>query len=402
MTKKDITAIRKRYTKDKNNFSRIAGAYVNNEKQIVSTFSSSPVELDEEEFFKYLDVAKKSLSGKVGNSLLCLPYTSEERDSHKTQDFLIKLRDSELKDEDILNEFYQKIIDTYACAENYLIIVFSDTYDIPSKASDNSDLGESEYVYNYILTAICPVTLSKPGLGYREDEDRIGALIREWTAAPVESAFMYPAFSDGNGDLDHVTVYSKKPKEPHQELWTDMLHVTPRLSEIQKRNAFLEMVGNACDEDDYDEQMFNVADQLSALIDDKKQVEGEAAVVDISADEIEDVLSDAGFDEEKIKKVREEYDETFSSTADQPAAEELLDEKLLKNQKLYHENHALKREVQRLNGLDGQKAGKDSRVAVTVPGDKKNNVKIAEIEGVRCMVIPVDDDEDVTVNGEPV
>ena len=39
-------------------------------------------------------------------------------------------------------------------------------YDVPSRAEDHAKLDESEEVYEYLLCALCPVELSKPGLGY--------------------------------------------------------------------------------------------------------------------------------------------------------------------------------------------------------------------------------------------
>lgn len=40
-----------------------------------------------------------------------------------TQEFLLKLRDSRLEDDMLLEEFYDKVIATYEYAENYYIIL---------------------------------------------------------------------------------------------------------------------------------------------------------------------------------------------------------------------------------------------------------------------------------------
>ena len=70
MTKNDLLEIKRRYNKESHNFTRIAGCYVDNEKNKVLSFSESPAELPDEELFKYLDIAKKSLSGKLGDNIL--------------------------------------------------------------------------------------------------------------------------------------------------------------------------------------------------------------------------------------------------------------------------------------------------------------------------------------------
>lgn len=53
-------------------------------------------------------------------------------------------------------------------------------------------LDESEEVFEYLLCAICPVQLSKPGLGYREDENRIGPRIRDWVVSVPDQRFLIP------------------------------------------------------------------------------------------------------------------------------------------------------------------------------------------------------------------
>ena len=60
-----------------------------------------------------------------------------------------------------------------------------------TKTSDNLKLDESEEVYEYLLVSVCPVALSKPGLGYRADENRIGARIRDWVVGQPELGFLY-------------------------------------------------------------------------------------------------------------------------------------------------------------------------------------------------------------------
>ena len=81
-------------------------------------------------------------------------------------------------------------------AGNYLILLYLDSYDVMTRTKDNINVDESEEVYKYMLCAICPVTLSKPGLGYLEKEQRIGARIRDWVVGAPETGFLFPAFND--------------------------------------------------------------------------------------------------------------------------------------------------------------------------------------------------------------
>ena len=114
------------------------------------------------------------------------------------------LRESKLKNDDLMDTFYDMIIDSYDYVGNYLILIFHDAYDVMTKTSDNDKLDESEEVYEYLLCAICPVNLTKPGLGYREDENRIGPRIRDWVVGAPDTGFVFPAFTDRSTDIHSV------------------------------------------------------------------------------------------------------------------------------------------------------------------------------------------------------
>ena len=78
--------------------------------------------LPEEEAFKYFDIFKKTLSGSIGKNMLNMEFPLDAEMPGGTQEFLLKLRDSRLEDDMLLEEFYDKVIATYEYAENYYII----------------------------------------------------------------------------------------------------------------------------------------------------------------------------------------------------------------------------------------------------------------------------------------
>lgn len=53
-----------------------------------------------------------------------------------TQEFLMRIRASKLKNDELLDEFYDKVIENYDYHENYYIVLIRAVYDIPGKASD--------------------------------------------------------------------------------------------------------------------------------------------------------------------------------------------------------------------------------------------------------------------------
>ena len=173
MRKKDILELKKRFKKDHCTFTKMCGCYVNGEKNILLKFRETFLNLEEDDYFKYLEIAKKVLSGTIGNNILELNFELNEEHINEKQLSFMKLKNSGLKDDALLDEFYNSIIESYDYTGNFLILIFHDAYDIITKTKDNAKLDESEEVYEYILCAICPVELSKAGLRYFEDENAI-------------------------------------------------------------------------------------------------------------------------------------------------------------------------------------------------------------------------------------
>lgn len=69
---------------------------------------------------------------------------------------LMKLRETELKDEDVLHAFYDRVIENYDTVDNYLILLIHQAYDIPGKTSDNIEMEDaSDEVFSHILCCIC-------------------------------------------------------------------------------------------------------------------------------------------------------------------------------------------------------------------------------------------------------
>ena len=142
----------------------MCGCYVNGEKTVLLKFRETFLNLEEDDYFKFLEIAKKVLSGTIGNNILELNFELNEEHINEKQLSFMKLKNSGLKDDALLDEFYNSIIENYDYTGNFLILLFHDAYDVITKTKDNAKLDESEEVYEYILCAICPVELSKAGL----------------------------------------------------------------------------------------------------------------------------------------------------------------------------------------------------------------------------------------------
>ena len=62
MNKKEIAEIKKQYTQEKCPAMRICGCYVDGEKKKQTEFCQAFLSLPDEEFFKYLNIFRKTMS----------------------------------------------------------------------------------------------------------------------------------------------------------------------------------------------------------------------------------------------------------------------------------------------------------------------------------------------------
>ena len=406
MNKKDITEIKRRFTKDGVSFSRLTGCYVNSNKEKVLTFRDTFLNLSDEEVFRYLEIAKKCMSGKLMNNLLDLEFTRDAEETDGPQGKLLKILKSGLDDDGLLNEFYDSIIMSYDKPDNYLILLYRDAYDIPLKTKDNIALDDSVDVYEYIMCAICPVDLSKQVLGFDEDESRFEALKRDWVVGLPESAFTFPCFSERASDIHHCLVYTKDARSPHTELWEDVLGLKSEFTSVQKCSAFTDMVASRAkgDEDEKMDTVLTVQKNLSDFVTLEKQKKADdEEPVTLTGEDASAILTDSGFSEEDARMISEKYDEYFENAL--PQAEELIDSHVMKNGELKLEKKALQEKVVELNRQmeeAGLKTDNESLppILLRVPEQSREDVMTTFIDGRRCLVIPINDIDEAVINGE--
>lgn len=308
MIKQEINEIKKLFTQNKCSITRICGCYVDGEKNKKTEFKQAFLALPEEEMFKYFEILRKNLSGTCGKNLLTLdfPLASEEADG--TQEFLLRLRNSKLKDDALLDEFYDKVIEAYEYVGNYLILIIHDIYDVPGKTSDGITMDDaSDEVYEYIMACICPVNLSKPGLSYNAEENAFQNRIRDWVVNAPETGFLFPAFNDRGADL-HSLLYCAKDSEDLKENFVEQLLGCPLpLSAGGQKETFHtlieETLGETCDI----EAVKNIHEKLAEMAEEHKD-EPEPLVLD--KNEVKTLLAGSGVANEKLAEFDKRYDET--------------------------------------------------------------------------------------------
>ena len=308
MTRQEIAEIKKLLTPKRCSITRICGCYVDGEKNKKTELKQAFLTLPEEEMFKYFEILRKTLSGSIGKNLLTLEFPLACEQTGGTQDFLLRLRDSKLKDDVLLEEFYDRIIDSYEYVGNYLILIVHDAYDVPGRTLDGIDMEDaSDEVYEYILACICPVELSKPGLCYNAAENTFQNRIRDWVVGLPDTGFLFPAFNDRGSDIHSALYYSKDPEERKDVFAEQLLGCPLPLSAGSQKETFQTLVEETLGEDCEFETVKNIHDALNEMA---AQHKDEPQPLMLDKNEMKHILSDSGVSDRRLEQFDKNYDET--------------------------------------------------------------------------------------------
>ena len=408
MRKKDLLELKKNFKKDKCSFTKVCGCYVNSEKHILLKFDETFLNLEEEDFFKYLEIAKKTLSGTLGNNILELSFPLDENFQNEKQMSLIGLKKSKLKEEALLDSFYKTIIDAYQFEGNFLILLFHDVYDIISRTSDNNKLDESEEVYEYILCAICPVSLSEPGLKYFEDERKIRAKIREWIVDKPTIGFIYPAFIDRGPDVNSIIYYTKNPKDPHPEVMEEALDCLPRQTISLQRESFQSIFEASLNEDEETTKtlFMDIQENLNEIVEEHKVnfegVDADPPILDKYS--VKNILKANNVPENAVEQMEKYFEEVFEDDA--PLMESLIDKKILKEKKQRKLELELSKKVEvlqtKLEDLNLDEEISEDEIILKVSPNKIDLIKKDLIDGKKYLLVPLNDNEKTRINGREI
>jgi len=297
MNKKEISEIKRLLSKDHCRVDRIAGCYVSNEKKKIMTMEEAFLSLPDEETHKYCDLLRKVLSGTIGKQLHTLDFPNEEEQEGGRQAELLALRDSALTDSDETETFFDRVIESCDIAGNYLILLAAGAYDIPARGSDREEqFDASEYVYSFIVCAVCPVTLSKAGLCYDAGSNSFVDKLQDHMVDPPEMGFLFPAFTDRNSDIHSVLYHVKNPKTLHPEFTDGILGAPLPLTADSQKLTFTEAIEDVFGRDCDFEVAKTIHESLRAMIDEHKD-DPDPAVLDET--DVEKLLTHCGADEEK-------------------------------------------------------------------------------------------------------
>lgn len=188
----------RRMTLARTSFTRIAGCYVDKNGEFDGSFNTNFLKLSAQERNKKLKLAKEIPYSATNINLKRYEFSQNLRKPGGMWQLLMAMNECGLKNDALMDTFYDVVMENYRADTEYAILVFHDRYDIPAKASDNQRLWESEEVFEYMICAICPLS-------------------GEYEPGKPESGFLFPAFTDRSADPNHIAVYQTNEDRPHKD-----------------------------------------------------------------------------------------------------------------------------------------------------------------------------------------
>ena len=199
INREDMLELTRRMTLSRTSFTRIAGCYVDRDGDFDGSFNINFLKLSASERTKKLKLAKEIPFAATNVNLRKYEYTQSARKPGSMWQLLMAMNECGLKNDALMDTFYDVVMEHYRADRAYAILVFHDRYDIPAKGSDRERQWESEEVFEYMICAVCPLSGKyEPG-------------------KPV-CGFLFPAFTDRSGDLNHIDVFQADADKPHIEI----------------------------------------------------------------------------------------------------------------------------------------------------------------------------------------
>lgn len=370
MNNKEIGEIRRRQRRDRSNMTKIYGCYVNDKKEIITEFSRSTGMMSENEAEKYFALLRRTLGGTMGKNLLDITFRTAQVADSEEHKRLMALRGQGIGDEQARAAFYQQVVESLTMDTSYLILLGTDSYDVPFKSHDgDTQLDNSNEMYTYVLCAICPVKQTKAVLHYEPEskEFQDGNMVNAVSAPEI--GFLFPAFDNRGTNIYNALYYNKSAKDNHEEFVTAIFN-TPIAKPAQEQKESFEAMLTNCLEEECDLAVVQtVHDEICQQIALHKESKVPEALT-ISKEQVEEMLQSCGVSKEKLAKFNVDFEETFG-----------LDAALYPG-----------------NIIDSKKIEiKTPDVSIKVATDRGDLIQTRVIGGIKYILIQAD--ENVEVNG---
>jgi len=298
MNDREIAEIRRRMRPDKNSIGRIRGCYVNDNHTIISEFDQMLGLISSNEAEEILSHLRKTLSGAIGRNLIDISFSNQQVLEGEEHKLLSSLRSSSLGDNDAIEAFFKKAIDTVDIEGSYFILLANDKYDIFTYDA-NGEKNESPEVFSYILCAICPIKQAKPSLAYSISESKFKNIVRDSLISAPEIGFMFPTFDSRTANIYNALFYTRDVSISHEEFVRAAFSTDTPKPATEQAESIASILNDAVKEECSLELIQAVQAQLIEITADHKANKEDEPLL-LSAKDVGTILRSGGVEEEVL------------------------------------------------------------------------------------------------------
>ncbi|MDO4617070.1 MAG: DUF4317 family protein [Lachnospiraceae bacterium] len=193
INREDMLELTRRMTVKRTHFTRIAGCYVDKDGDFEGSFNRAFGNLTAAEKAAHLALAKAVPFAGTNEELIECRFPSDSKSSQDMWKLLMGIRSCGLKNDALLDTFYDLVMEQVRIPGPYSILLFYGVYDIPLKGSDKQRLEDSESVFEYIICTICPIS-------------------GDYESGAPFAGFLFPAYAEQSAILSHIDFYESTSK----------------------------------------------------------------------------------------------------------------------------------------------------------------------------------------------
>jgi len=314
MTEKDLREIKRRFCPERSNIPRIVGCFVNENKQIIARITQSLGLGESTVSDKLLSTMKKVLSGSLGTQLNEVSFSTRqvsESDEHKLLTRIVK---SELRDGELLEKLYSRIIESVKLDSNFVILLANDVYDVPSFTKDG-ETGESNSSFSYVISAVCPVRSLPEVLSFREADSLFYSLSATGVLGSPELGFMFPTFDERRTNIYSALYYTRSISENYPDFMKTVFASEPSLPPKAQKESFSACLSSALGNECSLDLVRSIHAEVAEMIESHKESRDPEPLT-LTKSTVKTILENCGVAEEKLCEIESRFDESFGKNAE--------------------------------------------------------------------------------------
>jgi len=203
----DMLELTRRMSPARTCFDRVAGAYISDMGEVDESFNIHFGKLTGGQKTRNLSLAKTIPFSRTNEQLKEYVFPKSAKGRESMYVLLRGLLQCGLKNDALLDIFYEQMADGYPVDYEAAVFVFHGVYDVPRKARDGKSLYESEEMYEFLICTVSP-------------------LKAEYEPAAPVFGFLYPAFCDRSGDTERIQIFHEDPEKVEEGLMYKLLGET--------------------------------------------------------------------------------------------------------------------------------------------------------------------------------